>query len=151
MFNTYSETALAPQSKTFPARSPFTRASCLSFQSNESKDSITPWKHFNAMPFSFCFIWKKKKKKKMQDAGFTDEKFLPSTDRLSPTFKHSPLGSRPLMNQRVTVLSLLSMNKKKKSPWILIQNLIHATEKAKTFSSPISVTFLDNDRHVDFS
>lgn len=51
---TYSETAFAPQSKTFPASKPFTRASCLSSQPKASRQRITLGKHFSATPFSFC-------------------------------------------------------------------------------------------------
>lgn len=51
---TYSETAFAPQSKTFPASKPFTRASCLSSQPRASRPRITLGKHFSATPFSFC-------------------------------------------------------------------------------------------------
>lgn len=39
--DTYSDTALAPQSKTFPANSPFTRASCRSSQPSESSERVT--------------------------------------------------------------------------------------------------------------
>lgn len=82
--NTYSETAFAPQSKTFPARSPFTSANCLSSQPRESRDSITLWKHFKAIPFSFCFTCKTDRKHWIYTPTF-----LPSFGCLSPkaTFK----------------------------------------------------------------
>lgn len=40
---TYSDTALAPQSKTFPARTPVTRANCLSSQLSASRDFTAFW------------------------------------------------------------------------------------------------------------
>lgn len=47
-----------------------------------------------------------------------DKKSLPIIGCLSPktAFKHSPLRSWPLMDQQVTVISMLSTNKKK-VPW----------------------------------
>lgn len=39
--HTHFDTALAPQSNTFPARSPLTRASCLCSQLNFSRDANT--------------------------------------------------------------------------------------------------------------
>lgn len=54
---THSDTALAPQSNTFPAKSPRTRASCRSSQSRASRAPTTDWKHLRAAPFSFCFTY----------------------------------------------------------------------------------------------
>lgn len=53
--STYSEMALAPQSKTLPARSPSARASCRSSQPSVSRARTTRWKHLRATPFSCCF------------------------------------------------------------------------------------------------
>lgn len=55
---THSDTALAPQSKTFPARTPRTRANCLSSQLSCSKTFTAFWKYFSAMSFSCCLIWR---------------------------------------------------------------------------------------------
>lgn len=54
---THSDTALAPQSNTFPAKSPRTRASCRSSQPRVSRAPTTDWKHLRAAPFSFCFTY----------------------------------------------------------------------------------------------
>lgn len=40
---TYSDTALAPQSNTFPARTPLTKANCLSSQLNFSMEFTAFW------------------------------------------------------------------------------------------------------------
>lgn len=53
-----STTALAPQSKRFPARSPITNSICLLSPSSESKYSSLFPNCDRAASFSFCFIWK---------------------------------------------------------------------------------------------
>lgn len=115
--NTYSETAFAPQSKTFPARSLFTSANCLSSQPRESSDSITLWKHFKAIPFSFCFTCKTDRKHWIYRPNFLTHPWLSQSQG---HVQASPLCSWPLMDQPVTIVSVLRT--KKNLSWILIKS-----------------------------
>lgn len=65
--------------------------------------------------------------RKTWNVGFIDKNVLPITGCLSPktTFKHSPLRSWPLMDQQVTVISMLNINKIK-FPGILRKSFISA-------------------------
>lgn len=119
--NTYSETAFAPQSKTFPARSPFTSANCLSSQPRESSDSITLWKHFKAIPFSFCFTCKTDRKHWIYRPNFLAHPWL---SQPQGHVQASPLCSWPLMDQPITIVSVLRT--KKNLSWILIKSFSSA-------------------------
>lgn len=119
--NTYSETAFAPQSKTFPARSPFTSANCLSSQPRESRDSITLWKHFKAIPFSFCFTCKTDGKHWIYRPTFLTQPWLSQSQG---HIQASPLCSWPLMDQPITAVRVFRT--KKKLSWILTESVMSA-------------------------
>lgn len=52
---TYSETAFAPQSKTFASPQPLHQGQLPFLPVNASRALTTLWKHFSATPLSFCF------------------------------------------------------------------------------------------------